>query len=553
MKAKKFSLFMVMILALSTFLAACSGGDDKKTDGKEGSGDGGKKVEQVLNLVESSEIPSMDSVKATDAVSFNVMNNTLEGLYRLGEGDKVVPGIAEGDPTVSEDGKTFTIKLRQDAKWSNGDPVTAHDFVYAWQRAVNPDTAAEYAYMMYVIENGQEINEGKKKVEELGVKATDDYTLEVKLANAIPYFQSLLVFGTFMPQNQKFVEAQGEKFGLEADTTLYNGPFTLSEWKHEESFTLSKNDQYWDKDTVKLEKINFKIVKDTNTALNLYNTGKTDRVGLSAENVDNYKDDPAFGTEKEASVFFMRFNQKNEALKNVNIRKAIDMAYDKKAFVDTILNNGSVPAYYLVPSDFTKGPDGKDFRDANGDMNVTNKEEAKTLWEKGLKEIGKSEVTLELLNYDGDVAKKTGEFMKDQLETALPGLTVTLKQQPFKQKLELESKGDYDFSYAGWGPDYQDPMTFIDMFITDGAHNQMGYSNTEYDKLVKDANTTLLSDLPARWAALQKAEKILIEQDAAISPIYQRGLSFMMNKKVKNLYSHQFGGDYSYKWVSIEE
>ena len=142
MKAKKFSLFMVMILALSTFLAACSGGDDKKTDGKEGSGDGGKKVEQVLNLVETSEIPSMDSVKATDAVSFNVMNNTLEGLYRLGEGDKVVPGIAEGDPTVSEDGKTFTIKLRQDAKWSNGDPVTAHDFVYAWQRAVNPDTAA---------------------------------------------------------------------------------------------------------------------------------------------------------------------------------------------------------------------------------------------------------------------------------------------------------------------------------------------------------------------------------------------------------------------------
>ncbi len=551
MKAKKFSLFLVMILALSTFLAACSGGDEET--GGNGEGKGKKDVEQVLNLAESSEIPSMDTVKATDSVSFNVMNNTMEGLYRLGEGDKVVPGVAEGDPTVSEDGKTFTIKLRQDAKWSNGDPVTAHDFVYAWQKAVNPDTAAEYAYMMYVIENAEEINSGKKKLEELGVKATDDYTLEIKLKNAVPYFQSLLSFGTFMPQNQKFVEAQGEKFGLEADTTLYNGPFTMTEWKHEESFTLSKNDQYWDKDTVKLETINFKIVKDTNTAVNLYETGKIDRVGLTAENVDNFKDSDEFLTESDTAVYFLRFNQKNKALANVNIRKAIDMSYDKKQFVDTILNNGSVPAYYLVPSDFVKGPDGKDFRDTNGDMNVTNKEEAKKLWETGLKEIGESKVELELLNYDGDSAKKTGEYIKEQLETNLPGLTVSLKQQPFKQKLDLESKGDYDFSYAGWGPDYQDPMTFIDMFITGGAHNQMEYSNPEYDKLVKEAGTTLLSDLPARWEALQKAEKILIEQDAAISPLYQRGLSFAMKPKVKNLYNHAFGGDYSYKWVSIEE
>ena len=551
MKAKKFSLFLVMILALSTFLAACSGGDDN-ANSNEGDGDK-KEVEQVLNLVEGSEIPSMDTTLATDSVSFNVMNNVMEGLYRLGEGDKVVPGVAEGDPTVSEDGKTYTIKLRQDAKWSNGDPVTAHDFVFAWQKVVNPDTAAEYAYMLYVIENAEEINSGKAKVEELGVKAVDDYTLEVKLTNAIPYFQSLLSFGTFMPQNQKFVESQGEKFGLEADTTIYNGPFTLSEWKHEESFTLTKNDQYWDKDTVKLDKINFKIVVDTNTAVNLYETGKIDRVGLTAENVDNYKDSEEFGTEKDTSVYFLRFNQKNKALANVNIRKAIDMGYDKDAFVKTILNNGSVPAYYLVPSDFVTGPDGKDFRDANGDMNVTNKEEAKKLWEQGLKEIGESKVTLELLNYDGDSAKKTGEYIKEQLETTLPGITVNLKQQPFKQKLELESNGDYDFSYAGWGPDYQDPMTFIDMFVTDGAHNQMGYSNTEYDKLVKDAGTTLLSDLPARWEALQKAEKILIEQDAAISPLYQRGLSFLMKDKVKNLYSHAFGGDYSYKWVSIEE
>lgn len=549
MKTKKLSLFLVMILALSTFLAACSG-DDKKA-GTNGSKEG--KNEQVLNLISTAEIPNMDSALATDSVSFLVFNNVYEGLYRLGEGDKIEEGVAEGDPQVSEDGKTYTFKLRQDAKWSNGDPVTAKDFVYGWQKAVDPATKAEYAYMLYVVENGQAINEGKKKPSELGVKAIDDYTLEVKLTDAIPYFQSLTVFGTFMPQHEKFVKDQGKKYGLEADTTIYNGPFKMSEWKHEQSYTLSKNDQYWDKDTVKLKTINFKIVKDTNTMINLYETGKVDRVGLTAEHVDKYKDSKEFLTEKDTSVYFLRFNQKNKDLANVNIRKAIDMAYDKKAFVDTILNNGSVPAYYLVPSDFVKGPDGKDFRDANGDMNVTNKDEAKKLWEKGLKEIGKDKVTLELLNYDGDDAKKSGEFLKDQLETNLPGLTVTLKQQPFKQKLDLESNMNYDFSYAGWGPDYQDPMTFIDMWVTGGAHNQMNYSNKEYDKLVKDAGSTLLQDPQKRWDALQKAEKILIEQDAAISPIYQRGLSFLMKNKVKNLYNHSFGGDYSYKWVEIQE
>ena len=197
MKAKKMSLFLVMILALSTFLAACSGDDSSSGNGEGGGSTEG--VEQVLNVVETSEIPSMDTALATDSVSFNVMNNVMEGLYRLGENDEVVDGVAEGDPEVSEDGLTYTFKLREDAKWSNGEPVTAHDFVYAWQKAVNPDTAAQYAYMLYVIENGQEINSGEKEISELGVKAIDDNTLEVKLANAVPYFKSLLSFGTFMP------------------------------------------------------------------------------------------------------------------------------------------------------------------------------------------------------------------------------------------------------------------------------------------------------------------------------------------------------------------
>ncbi|OXS54587.1 oligopeptide transport system substrate-binding protein [Bacillus sp. V-88] len=548
---KKFSFLLVLLLALSTFLAACGG--DKKTEGnEEGSGAGGsdEKKEQVLNLIEGSEIPSMDSTLATDAVSFNVMNNVLEGLYRLGENDEAVLGMAAEEPQISEDGKTYTFKIR-DAKWSNGDPVTANDFVYAWKKALNPDTGAEYAYIMYDIKNAAKVNAGDLPVDELGVKATDDKTLEVQLETPVPYFKALLSFATFYPQNQKFVEEQGDKFGLEADTVVYNGPFTLSEWKHEQSFKLSKNEDYWDAETVKLKEVNFNIVKDTATGVNLYETNKADIAGLSAEFVDKYKSDENFKTRAATSVYFLRLNQGNEVLKNVNARKAIDAAYDKQGMVDVLLNNGSIPAYYLVPKDFVTGPDGTEYREAVGDFGGFDAKKAADYWAKAKEELGKDSIELELLNYDSDSSKKIGEFLKEQLEQNLEGLTVKIKAQPFKQKLELETKGQYDFSFAGWGPDYPDPMTFVDMFVTDGAHNQMGYSNPEYDKKIEQAKGELLDDLDARWQAMVDAEKILFD-DQAISPMYQKGVSYLERPYVKNVLRHSFGADNSYKWASIE-
>ncbi|QNU24272.1 peptide ABC transporter substrate-binding protein [Geobacillus zalihae] len=548
---KRFSLFLVLLLALSTFLAACGGGkDNNNAQGGQGGEKPAEKKEQVLNLLETQEIPSLDSALATDQVSFIVLNNVMEGLYRLGKDNKPVPGVAESY-TVSEDGKTYTFKLRQDAKWSNGDPVTAHDFVFAWRRVLDPKTKAEYAYIMYDIKNAAAVNTGKLPVDQLGVKALDNYTLQVELENPIPYFISLTVFGTFMPQNEKFVKAQGDKYGLEANTTLYNGPFVLSEWKHEQGWTYAKNPNYWDKDTVKLEKINVKVVKDTATAVNLYETKQADRVGLTAEFVDKYKNDKNFHTKLDPSLYWLRMNTKKEPLNNVNARKAIAMAIDTQAMVDTLLNNGSIPAKFTVPKDFVTGPDGKDFRDANGDLVSYNVDEAKKLWEQAKKELGKDKFTIELLNYDDDVAKKVGEYLKEQLEKNLPGLTVNIKQQPFKQKLELESNMQYELSFSGWGPDYQDPMTFLDLWTTNNPHNQTGWSNAEYDKLIKDAKTTLLGDLQARWDAMLKAEKILFEE-MPIAPLYQRGRAYLQREYVKDIVIHSFGGDYSYKWAYIE-
>nr|WP_247739100.1 peptide ABC transporter substrate-binding protein [Bacillus sp. 165] len=550
---KKLSAVVAPVLVMSLALTACSGEKEETTAKPEKKQEGSKYAsKQVLNLLEGSEIPSMDSTLATDAVSFNVMNNVMEGLYRLDKDNKPTPGVAES-VDVSEDGKTYTFHLR-DAKWSNGDAVTANDFVFSWRRAVDPATAAEYAYIMFDVKNAQKINNKEVPVEQLGVKAIDDKTLEVQLETAVPYFMELTSFATYYPLNEKFVKEQGEKYGLEASTTLYNGPFVLSDWKHEQSFQLQKNANYWDNGVVKLEEINFNIVKDVATGVNLYETQEVDRTGLSAEFVDKYKSDSNFKTSKDSAVYFLRLNEKkggkDTPLANVNLRKAVSMAFDKEALVSVILNNGSSAANYLVPRDFVKGPDGKDYRDSNGEMNAYNVDKAKKAWEDAKKELGTDKVTLELLNYDSESAKKIGEYLKAQIEKNLEGVTVNIKQQPFAQKLDLESKGDYDFSFAGWGPDYPDPMTFIDMFVTGGAHNQMGYSNPKFDELVEKAKGELTTDKAARWNALLQAEKILFD-DAAIAPLYQKGGAYLERPYVKDVFDHQFGGDFSYKWAYI--
>ncbi|MBD7965619.1 peptide ABC transporter substrate-binding protein [Fictibacillus norfolkensis] len=556
MKKSKWSLLLTLVLVLSMFLAACSGGDkDKASDSKGGEDE--KATEkpsepQVLNLLDGEEIPSMDSSQATDSVSFEVMNNVMEGLYRLDKDNKPTPGVAEKHE-VNEDGTVYTFKLNPNAKWSDGSQVVAKDFVYAWQKALTPDTLSEYAYIMGPVKNANAIQtDGDPlygKVDQLGVKAVDDTTLEVTLEAPAPYFLGLTGFATFYPQKEEFVKKQADKYALESNTLLYNGPFVLNEWKHNEGWQYKKNDNYWDKDNVMLDEINVKIVKDVATGVNLYETGQTDIAGLSMEYVDQYKDNDDLYTRGEATVFFLRLNQKSEVLKNANIRKAIDMAYDKQSMVDVLLNNGSTPAYYLVPGEFTPGPDGEDYRKTNGNFGEYNLEKAKELWATGLKEVGKDSVELELLNYDSDGAKKMGEFFKNQLEKNLPGIKVSIKAQPFKQKLDLETKGEYDFSYAGWGPDYQDPMTFLDMFVTDGAHNQMAYSNPEYDKLIEGAKKE--TDEKKRWQMMLDAEKVLFE-DQAISPLYQRGVTGLQKPYVKGLAHHLFGADTSYKWAYIE-
>ncbi|EEL50443.1 peptide ABC transporter substrate-binding protein [Bacillus cereus] len=538
-KAIRFSL--VGTLLLSSFLAGC---------GKEKTTTKPKEEKKILQLTETGEIPSLNSLKVTDAVSFNVLNNVMEGLFRLSKNDEVIPGIAE-KYEVSKDGKTYTFHLR-DAKWSNGDPVTAHDFVYAWKQLVNPETGSEYAYIMYDVKNAEKINKKQMGVDELGVKAQDEKTFTVELEHPVPYFTKILCLPSFYPINEKYVKEKGDKYGLEANTTVYNGPFTLSEWKHEASFTMKKNNQYWDKKEVKLDEVNYQIVKEISTVVNLYQTDKVDRAVISTEFVDKYKNDKELKQYTDPVMYFFRFNENVPILKNKNARLALSMAFDKKGLATLFLNDGSVPANYYVPNGFLKGPDKKDFRETTTEFNKTDVKQAKEYWEKAKQETGMNEVTLEMLNYDLENFKKVGEFIKEQLEKNLPGLTVNVKLQPHSQKLALEKKKEYEMSLSRWLPDYPDPMTYLEVFISESGVNNTGYANPEYDALIKKIKTELGNDEKARWKAMQDAEKMLLDE-AVIAPVFQRGLSYLQKPHVKDLYVHQFGPATSLKWADVKK
>jgi len=358
--AKKTKWLFVLLALVLVVLVGCYG-KDKTTSGNttnsnetdNASSDGDDNITaQELHLVATGDLTTMSSLGSVDALAVTAMNSVFEGLYRIGPENTPIPGMAESHE-VSEDGTVYTFKIRKDAVWSNGTPVTAHDFEYAWKRAINPETQAIYSYLMLDIKNAANVQTEEDplygKVEEIGIKALNDETLEVQLNAPIPYFISLTTYAPFFPLNKEFTESQGDQYALEADNMIYNGPFMMESWQHGQGWTFVKNESYWDKDTVKLTKITQKIVKDTATAVNLYEAGEIDTAELSSEYVAQYKDSQEYSTFLKPNTYFIRMNHDNKYLSNLNIRKAIDMAWDKQGFAEVILQDGSIPAYYLVP------------------------------------------------------------------------------------------------------------------------------------------------------------------------------------------------------------
>ena len=535
MKRKK-SRLMVMALVTSLLLTACNNKENKSDT---------KAKKQVLNVTVSEEIPSLDIAKTMDGTSAHVMQNIFEGLYALDDQDQPIPAVAKSFKR-SEDGKKYTFDLRKDAKWSNGDNVTAHDFMFAWKRAITPETASQYASMLFYVKNAKEINKGTMPLDELGVTVINDYKLEVELEQPIPYFLQLLALPIYLPQHESFLKEQGKNYALEPNNLIYNGPFVLEKWKHEQEFQLKKNATYWDEKKVKLDEINFQIVKDTMTAVNLYEAGNLDRVPINSQFVDKYKGDKELHMSSEPAIAMLRFNEKNSALANKKVRQAISFALNKEDFVAHFINNGAKPATGLVPVGHINEETGKDFREENGNLSLYDVQSAKKNWEEAKKELGVEQVNFEFLTFEQDNAKRMAEYIKGDLEKNLQGLTIQIKQQPFKQKLQLEQTGDYDITMTNWGPDYKDPISYLELFTTGNQNNKMNYSNRHYDELIKKAKSDLVLDQKKRWEALQEAERILLG-DAAVAPLYQMGSAYVQKDYVRGIEKHQFGGIYTYK------
>lgn len=550
MQLKK-SAFLGLVALSSITLAACGGGS-KNADG------GASGEEKVFRLVERQEMPSADPSLATDEVSFVALNNVYEGIYRLDKDSKPQPAGAAEKAEVSEDGLTYKIKLREDAKWTDDKPVKAEDYVYGWQRTVDPATGSEYAYMFNSVKNAEKISKGEMKKEELGIKAIGDYELEITLEQATPFFDYLLAFPSFLPQRQDIVEKYGKDYTTDSDKAVYNGPFTLTDFDGpgtDTNWSYTKNDKYWDKNTVKLDKVTIDVVKEAPTSLNLFQDGQADDVPLSGELAQQMKSDPNFITLKAASTFYLEPNQieENSPYRNANLRKALSYAIDRKALVDQILANGSTVPEGLVPAGLAADPKtDEDFAKESGNDIVYDVDKAKESWKKAKDELGISTLSVDLLIDDTDNAKKMAEYLQGSLSETLDGLKVSVSPVPFSVRLDRSNKGDFEIAVSAWGADYADPSSFLDLFVTGNAYNRGHYSNPEYDKLVNSAGTTNANNPEARWQDLLNAEKTIMD-DKGVIPLYQKAEARLRSEKIKDVVYHSTGAKYDFKWAYIEE
>ncbi|MEG1049261.1 MAG: peptide ABC transporter substrate-binding protein [Oscillospiraceae bacterium] len=487
--------------------------------------------EIVMNL--ASEPPKLNSLITTDSTSSIVLVHTMDGLTKLDENSNPQPAIAE-KWTQSEDGLTYTFNLRKDAKWSNGEPVTAKDFVFAWTTLLTPATAAEYAYMGYIFKNGESFYNGKCKIEEVGFKAIDDYTLEVVLQNPLPYLLGQLAYKTFLPVNEKaYNEIGGDKYATEAEYFVTNGGYKMESWTHEDNIVLVKNPDYYNAANVDIEKIKMLMISDSNTAMNGFKTGDIDMIGLSGDQPAMLKAEgyPIQGY-ADGSCWYFEFNTADKRL-NAKIRQALTMAVDVESLIKNVLKNESTVAYSFTP-ECISGADGKPFAQAVGKLVERDAAKAKTLFEEGLKEAGITAKDLDGITFltdEGDNAARMTTFVQEQWKKNL-GFTCEVQQMPFKSRLDRMSNKDFGIVLAGWSPDYNDPMTFLDLWVSDGGNNHTGYKNPAYDKLIDDAKTEI--DPMKRQAMFVEAEKI-IATDAPIGLIYNRVRNFVCSEKLSGV------------------
>ena len=519
------NIIIALLIVLSGFSISCG----NKTDSNS----------IVINM--SAEPKTMDpTLNSLGAVSVYIIH-AFEGLTKLDSNNNVVGAVAEGW-FISEDGLKYTFYLRTNAKWSDGKPVTAGDFEYSWKRAVDPNVAAEYSYMMEVVKNAKEINAGVMDYNDLGVRAINDYTLEVTLENPTAYFLEFIAStGIFMPVRKDIIETYGDEWTLNPETYIGNGPYKMTERLIDNKIVFSVNTNYYSEEEQIAKEITFVLMSDPNTAVAGLKNGTVHFSALEppAAEIENLKSEGYIAANNALGTYYLELNITNEALKDKRVRQALSLAIDRNYIVSNVTKGGQIPAGALVPPQ-VRGLNGT-FRSESGDyIHINNYEEnieiAKSLLAEAGYPNGENYPILELKVSPGIyvlVGEAIQQMWKDNLN-----VTVQLIQEEFPITLQSLVEKDYQLTRMGWTGDYNDPMTMLDVMLSYGGVNHSGFSNADYDRLILIAKES--PDNKVRMDAMRQAESILMDE-MPIIPLYYRADALMISPKLKGVVLNPLG------------
>ena len=570
-KAKKLvSLALSSAMVLS--LAACGGSSKETTAASEAA-----ETTAATEAAESTEETTAAEAEAESSDGFNLavclasepqtidpalnsavdgaimINHMFEGLVKWvddGEGNAVTaPGQAESwEKVVNDDGTvTYTFTLRDGIKWSDGQPVTAADFEYTWKRLANPETAADYCYMIDMVQGYADVASGAADPDTLGIKAIDDKTLEVVLSYDCPYFEEIMAFPATFPVRQDMVEGN-EQWTYDPATYIGNGPYKMAEWSHNAYILAEKNENYYDYENLGPDTIRFTLLDDANAMLTAYNSGELDFIeNFPTDEMANYLASGEITVADYLGTYYVCFNTEDEVFSDPLIREAFSLAIDRNYIVENVSQAGEVPATAYVPSGVNDaaGPSGDDFRTVGGEYYSVAAEDYEANCEKARELLaeagypnGEGFPTVEYTYNTDDKHKAIAEALQNMWQEVL-GVTVTLSNQDWNVFLESRKQGDYQIARNGWIADYNDPCSFLDMWYTDGGNNDAQYSNPEYDAQIDAAKAT--SNQEERMAAFHAAEDILIEQDSVLAPIYFYTQPYMLADDIQGMYYTPLG------------
>ena len=544
---KSLVLVLAMLMILSVALSACGPKAPATPETPAPAGEPAKEP-QELTIDLFQENSTLDWQGMSSSGEIQIYNWVMEGLTRSAGKGTVKPGIAESYQS-SPDGKVWTFKLR-DAKWSDGTPVVAADFKYGAMRALDPKTPRDYTYFLYDIVGAEEYSLGKGSADQVGINVIDDKTIEYQLKRPVTYFDYLVSFPTYAPVQQAFAEKVGDKFNTDPEYFLTNGPFKIDSWEHEAEMVFVKNPEYWDAASIKLEKVTGLMITEDATMFNMYEAGELDHtLQLTAEqksamtkgSVERYSD---------GSVWFFDFNTTHPVLKNKNIRKALTYAIDRKSFIENVAQQPWKPAMAFVQPDIVPDVDGKTpWRNAKPAYFKDNDVEgAKALLAQGMKELGLTTLPkMKFMCNDQATAQTYAQAFQEMWKKNL-GVEVEIEAVPSNVRIDRQQKHDYDISLGGWGPDFPDPMSDLDLYVTGAGNNDPAYSNPEYDKLINDAKAE--PDKTKKFEMMRKAEDILME-DMPIGPLYYRYRDYAVREYVKGFERDSFAPDiqFIYAWI----